>query len=205
MAVAKHTLTNAYLELIDWNEANEFPELLEMDAKRFNELQSRALRLCICVATMAIASGVPTFAQNPNVKRKFSENLAIITDELKEEKEVAEGVERIWLQMRAAIVQYREEQQPQQGPLDEATEQAIKSQVLQLAKKESPVRSLMWKRLKIYLRLCMYSKQLPPAPPGFVEFMDELEGFTTSFRVITSYNHAVFGEYYEEQIEKIRA
>lgn len=201
--MTKHTITNAYLELIDWDEANDFPELLEMDMQRLKALQSRALRLSACVSTMAVASGVPTFAQNPNLKKALSQNLAIITDGLKTEADLPEGMENIWLQMRSSILKYREEQQ--QGPLDEATEQTLKTQVLQLAKKEAPVRSLMWKRLKIYLRLCLYSKQMPPAPPGFNEFVDELEGLTTSFRVITSYNYAVFGDYYEEQIEKIRA
>lgn len=199
----KHTITNAYLELVDWDEANDFPELLDMDVQRIKALQARALRLCARVSTMAVASGVPTFAQNPNLKKAFAEHLAVITEGLQREEELPESLESVWLQMRSVIVKYREEQQ--QGPLEEATEQALKAQVLQLAKKDAPVRSLMWKRMKIFLRLCLYSKQMPPPPPGFVDCVDELEGFTTAFRTITAYNYAVFGDYYEEQIEKIRA
>lgn len=201
--LTKHTITNAYLELIDWDDSNEFPELLEMDMQRLKALQARALRLSACVSSMAVASGVPTLSQNPNLKKSFAQNVGIITEGWKTEADVAEGIENIWLEMRSIIVKYREEQQA--GPLDEVTEQTLKAQVMQLAKKESPVRNLMWKRLKIYLRLCLYSKTMPPPPPGFAEFVDELEGLTTSFRVITSYNYAVFGDYYEETIEKIRA
>lgn len=201
--VTKHTITNAYLDLIDWDDANDFPELLEMDMQRLRELQARAVRLCACVSSMAVASGVGTLSQNPHLKKAFAQNVAIITEAWKAEADVTEGVENVWLEMRSTLVKYREEQQ--QGPIDEATEQTLKAQVMQLAKKESPVRSLMWKRLKIYLRLCLYSKQMPPAPPGFTEFVDELEALTTSFRVITSYNYAVFGDYYEETIERIRA
>lgn len=202
--ITKHTITNAYLELIEFDEvANEFPELLEMDQARLKGLQGRALRLATWVSSMAVASGVPTFAQNPNLKKSFAQNLMILTEGLNAEAGVSEALESVWLEMRKVIGKYREEQQ--QAALDEATEQALKAQVLQLAKKDSPVRSLMWKRLKIYLRLCLYSKQMPPAPPGFTDFVDELESLSTSFRVITSYNYAVFGDYYEEQIEKIRA
>lgn len=202
--LTKHTITNAYLELIEWDEAaNEFPELLEMDVQRLKALQARALRLCACVSSMAVASGVPVLAQNPNLKKAFSQNLSIITEGWTREEQLVEGMESVWLQMRETLAKYREEQQ--QAKMDDQTEQALKAQIVQLAKKESPVRSLMWKRLKIYLRLCLYSKQLPPAPPGFAEFQEELESLTMAFRQITSYNYAVFGDYYEETIARIRA
>lgn len=199
----KQTISNAYLELMDWNAENEFPELLAMDESRINTIQSRALRLCACVSTMAIASGVPTFVQNPNIKKAFARELDIITENIKTDKDLLEGVDNIWLQMRTSINKFKADQQS--APLDEQTEQTLKNQVLQIAKPDAPVRSLMWKRLKIYLRLCLYSKQAPPPPPGFQEFEDELESLCTAFKLLTSYNYAVFGDYYNELIEKLRA
>lgn len=199
---SKQTLSNAYLELIDWKAENDFPELLAMDESRVKTLQSRALRLCACVSTMAIASGVPTFSQNPNLKKSFARELDIITEQVKSNKDLEDTVENIWLQMRVSINKFRADQQS--PPLDEQTEQTLKNQVLQIIKLESPVRSLMWKRLKIYLRLCLYSKHAPPPPPGFQDFEDELESLSTAFKVITSYNYAVFGDYYNELIEKLK-
>lgn len=198
----KHTISNAYLELIDWNAQNDFPELLDMDEVRIRSLQTRALQLCTCVSTMAIASGVPTFSQNPNLKKSFANDLKIITQNLTYADNAEVNMDNVWMQLRAAITKHREQQN--QPAMDEQTEQTLKNQVLQLAKPEAPVRTLMWNRQKIYLRLCLYSNQMPTPPPGFQEFYDELESLCKAFKVITSYNYAVFGEYYQELLDKMR-
>lgn len=85
--------------------------------------------------------------------------------------------------------------------LDAASETTIKNQISQLAKKESPVRSLMWKRLLAYIRLVKTNKITPPAPPGFLESADELQSIANAFKRITIYNYSVFGEHYEKILD----
>lgn len=37
---------------------------------------------------------------------------------------------------------------------------------------------------------------LPPPPPGYVDFKDELENYATALKRVIAYNHSVFGEYF---------
>lgn len=89
--------------------------------------------------------------------------------------------------------------------LDAESETMIKSQISQLTKKDSPVRSLMWKRLVAYVRLIRSNNSLPPVPPGYGDLADELQFIATAFKRITIYNYSVFGEQYEKILnEKCR-
>lgn len=61
------TLINAYIEFLDWNPSNEYPEIMSMDRERLQELAGRALRLCCIASVVAIASSVPIIGQQaPN-------------------------------------------------------------------------------------------------------------------------------------------
>ena len=53
------------------------------------------------------------------------------------------------------------------------------------------------KRLQNYFRLATRSKAgLPPAPPGYIDFKEELENYTTALKRVIAYNHSVFGDYF---------
>uniref|UniRef100_A0A1L8DLI4 Putative sok1 kinase belonging to the ste20/sps1/gc kinase family n=1 Tax=Nyssomyia neivai TaxID=330878 RepID=A0A1L8DLI4_9DIPT len=193
----KHTIVNAYLELLDWQPDNEFPELLTMDKERIENLRKRINRLCACTTVMALASGVPIFAQNPNMKGAFAHEVEILLQDVQDEGQLGDSMENVWLHMKGVIEKY------QKVPIEGTTEETLKTQILQAAKKDSPVRTLIWKRFTTYLRMCIYSKSLPPTPPGFMEFANELEGVSNAFKSLTSYNYSVYGEVYQEMLKKL--
>lgn len=57
--------------------------------------------------------------------------------------------------------------------------------------------TLTGKRLQTYFRLTMRSKAgLPPPPPGYVDFKEELETYATALKRVIAYNHSVFAEYF---------
>lgn len=86
--------------------------------------------------------------------------------------------------------------------LDSESEAIIKNQLFQLTKKDSPVRSLMWKRLLAYIRLIRSNNTMPPVPPGFGDLTDELQSVANAFKRITIYNYSVFGEQYEKILDE---
>lgn len=79
-------MINAYLEFLDWNPANEYPELMAMDQDRILALASRALRLCVCASTLAIASSVPIIGQHSSNRTELSKQIEILLQNVNNEQ-----------------------------------------------------------------------------------------------------------------------
>ena len=71
-------MINAYLEFLDWNEENEFPEIMAMDKERVIALAGRALRVCAGAAALAIAAGVPIIGQQTANRVALARELEIL-------------------------------------------------------------------------------------------------------------------------------
>ncbi|XP_055526010.1 T-complex protein 11-like protein 1 isoform X2 [Wyeomyia smithii] len=198
---SKDTIFNAYLELIDWNTENEFPEMLEMDRDRVIGLQGRASRLCTCASTLAITcAAIPSVAQSVELRKTLAKELAILVQNCNNTKDLDDTIENVWLHVRSVITNRLQELN--QPKLDETLESTLKTQILQIAKKESPVRNLLWKRLLTFTQLVLRTNNAIPVPPGFQEFADDVEGLAKAFKRISYYNYAVYGEYYHEILNK---
>ena len=199
--VSKGTIFLAFLELLDYDEANAFPEMFEMDRERLITLQVRAARLCVCASTMAIAcAGIPVIGQSAENRKTLSKELLILLQNCNTKKEIEENLENIWLHVKSVIVSRLA---ANQAKLDEAIESTLKSQILQIANKDSPVRSLMWKRLFTYINIVLRTNNQTQVPPGYGEFDIEMESLATAFKRVTYYNYAVYGEYYHEILNKL--
>lgn len=83
------------------------------------------------------------------------------------------------------------------------SETTLKDQILSLAKKEAPVRNLMWRRLIAYVRLVKTNKSLPPVPPGYTDIIDEVQSLANTFKRLTVYNYSVFGEHFEKILDDL--
>lgn len=200
----KDIIFNAYMELLDWKAENEFPEFFAMDQTRLKELQGRAIRLCGCASALAIASGMPIISQSAEVKKTLAKEIEILLQNVKTEKELADMLENVWLQIRSTLV--KKLQEMGQAKLDEETENALKTHVLKISNiDESPVRKLMWKRLFTFIQLVLRSNITIPPPPGYQDFAEELDNLGQAFRRVTYYNYAVYNEYYSEIFKKLQS
>lgn len=191
------TIYNAYMQLLDYPADKEFPELLRMDKDRFVGLTWRAQRLILCASLISIAQSTPIISQRRENRIQLAQQLDIIVQDVKNEDQVPTAMESCYEQIRSFVNKVLvQEQLP---AMSEADQEALKSHVLRLANKASPVPSLMSKRLDGYVRVALRSNgSIPPPPAGFVDFQEELVAFIASFRRLVSYNHAVFGEHFHE-------
>lgn len=57
------------------------------------------------------------------------------------------------------------------------------------------------KRLIVYFRLVTASKNTIPAPPGYTDFVDNLD-ICIAFKRVALYNFSVFGDFYHEVLNK---
>lgn len=199
---AKDIIFNAYMELLAWKQEDAFPEFFAMDHDRIVALQSRALRVCACASSHAIIAGLPVISQAPEVRKSLAKEIEILLQNVNTEKELEDALASVWLQVKTVLNKRLEELH--QKPLEEEAETTLKTQILKIASLEtSPVRALMWKRLTTYVQLILRSNVAIPPPPGFVDFVEELEGLGNAFKRVTYYNYAVYGENYHEILNKI--
>ncbi|XP_017093034.2 T-complex protein 11-like protein 2 [Drosophila bipectinata] len=191
------TIYNAYMQLLDYPADKEFPELLRMDKERFVGLTWRAQRLILCASLISIAQSTPIISQRRENRVQLAQQLDIIVQDVKNEDQVPTAMESCYEQIRSFVNKVLS--QEQMPAMSEADQDALKSHVLRLADKTSPVPSLMAKRLDGYVRVALRSNgSIPPPPAGFVDFQEELVAFIASFRRLVSYNHAVFGEHFHQ-------
>jgi hypothetical protein len=199
---AKDVIFNSYMELLCWKPENEFPEFFSMDHDRIVALQGRALRVCACASSLAIVSGLPVISQSADVKKTLAKEIEILLQNVNTDKELEDALTSVWVQVKTVLAKRLEELH--QKPMDEETETNLKIHIMKIASIEtSPVRSLFWKRLTTYIQLILRSNVGIPPPPGFVDFVDELEALGNAFKRVTYYNYAVYGEYYHDILSKI--
>lgn len=199
---AKDVIFKAYMELLCWKEEDAFPEFFSMDHDRIVALQGRALRVCACASVHAIVSGLPVISQSADLKKSLAKEIEILLQNVNSEKELRDALASVWLQVKSVLSKRLEELH--QKPLDEEAESSLKSHIEQIASVEtSPVRALMWKRITAYVQLILRSNNAIPPPPGFLDFVDELEALGNAFKRVTYYNYAVYGEYYHDILSKI--
>jgi T-complex protein 11 len=199
---AKDIIFNAYMELVCWKAEDAFPEFFSMDHDRIVAIQGRALRLVACASSLAIVSGLPIISQSAEVKKTLAKEIEILLQNVNTDKELEDALASVWLHVKSVLTKRLEELH--QKPIDDETEASLKNHIMKIASSEtSPVRALMWKRLTTYIQLVLRSNVGIPPPPGFLDFMDELEALGNAFKRVTYYNYAVYGEYYHDILSKI--
>lgn len=74
------------MEFLDWNPANEYPEIMSMDQERLQELACRALRLCCIASVVAIASSVPIIGQQAINRLALLKEVGILLENTNSDK-----------------------------------------------------------------------------------------------------------------------
>ncbi|TDG43557.1 hypothetical protein AWZ03_010032 [Drosophila navojoa] len=196
-------LFNAFKQLLNYPADKEFPELLRIDKERFEGLSWRCQRLILCAALISIAQGVPIISQRRENRIELAKQLDIIVQHVKQQDQLSSAIDNCYEQIRSFINKCLEKEKL--PLLSESQETQIQSQVKQLINKSSPVRTLMANRMDGFVRVALRSNgNIPPPPAGFADFGEELVAFIASFRRLVSYNHAVFGEYFVQLLNKQR-
>lgn len=83
---ADQTISNAYMELMDWADNLDFPEVLSTDKDRILKLGQRAKRLCIGSSLIAICSAVPIISQRSVNRIELARQVEILLQNVTNEK-----------------------------------------------------------------------------------------------------------------------
>lgn len=194
-------IAQAYLELLTWNDENEFPETLMMDKVRFLKLRSEFMSLTITATVLLLmVSNVPQLQGNSQFKADLKKHLTLLLAEAATDKDAESLLPNVTIQAtqdcNAALPQ----------PLPEEAKKQLEMQIMQVMTSDHRIRQLVSQRISEFLLSTITSTSSIPLkiPPGLSSLQEELSSLAAKYHRLVSYNRDVFGEFYTDILESAR-
>ncbi|CAB3251704.1 unnamed protein product [Arctia plantaginis] len=194
--VTAQTLAKAYLELLEWTGAKNYPETVALDAPRFAELGTQVYRLIITASLMlaspSCASDATTAAQH---KQTLKEKILIIIDNTTNDIELKSVLPSVAEEVILVTEQLLENLN--QPPLVGETKDLIRTQITSLGDPDHRVREIVRQRVLEFLKTILVcgggSRQIPV---GLSALARELTSISGTLLRYVMHNKAVFTSYY---------
>ncbi|XP_072945318.1 T-complex protein 11-like protein 1 isoform X2 [Epargyreus clarus] len=198
--VTAQTLAKAYLELLEWDDKNDYPETVSIDKPRFTDLGTQVYRL-INVASIMLVS--PSSGNDPNAthKQQLKEKIFIIIDNASNDIELKAVLplvaEEVILQTEQLLETMNQE------PLSADTKDLIRTQITSLGDPDHRVRQIVRQRILEFLKMILVcaggSRQIPV---GLSTFTRELTAVSGTLLRYVMHNKAVFTQHYMDIIQE---
>ncbi|KFM78912.1 hypothetical protein X975_05252, partial [Stegodyphus mimosarum] len=172
-------LRKAYLKILRWQEAENFPETLHLDHERFITLRDN-LTVMVLTATVILLTysnvgpaiqGIADFKEN--LKRHIQIILADAPQCSSEELKIK--METVGLQVVKEVNEILEKHG--YSILDKEKEATLISLISKIADEDHNVRQLITKRVLEFLELALHSSSNLKIPPGLSSLQNELSTF----------------------------
>lgn len=185
----------AYAETLEWPERRPWPETLVMDAERLSALKEEFFRLSILASALLVsASAAPAAFPAPN-REALKAKLA----------DILKGVGQRRLSGKLVEVAEAALEAGENGALSEEATAAIRSALLSLLNPDHPVRSLVRKRLRGFLKALLEGGGGANFPLGLSSVREETFALAKAFLPIVAHNRAVHSQRYDDIIQANRA
>nr|XP_004650629.2 T-complex protein 11-like protein 2 [Jaculus jaculus]XP_045009060.1 T-complex protein 11-like protein 2 [Jaculus jaculus] len=202
-------LHNSFLKLLQWDyQKKGLPETLITDEIRLQELTEKLnqLKIIACLSLItnnmvgAITEGLPELANRlKRISAVLLEGMNKVTFNLKE------ALNSIGVQTCVEINEALKERGS--PPLNTEVQANLVGQFSSIEEKDNPVRSLIDKRIQLYMKslLCLPSpqKSMPPMPGGLDVIQQELEVLGCQYANIVILNKQIYGSFYASIFRKL--
>lgn len=201
-------LTSSYLELLEWNDDNLFPETLLIDQARFLSLRDQVYQATLIASILLITYntvgekiyGISDF------KETLKSHLIILLEGIEKcnETEIQNKFENIVEQVSQETKKCLKTHNI--GELDKSQEEMLRGQIKDIISPNNPVFKLIKNRILTFIEEVTTSQTANPikVPTGLSALQSNLSCITGQFLRLVSHNRAVFGEYYADIINTIR-
>ncbi|XP_066489705.1 T-complex protein 11-like protein 2 [Tiliqua scincoides] len=202
-------LTNSFLKLLQWDyQQKSIPETLMTDEGRLQELSEKLNQLkviaCISLITSnllgAAIEGIPDFVE----KQKRS-SFVLLEGMNKKTFDLKEALSAIGIQTCTEISRSLTER----GfpPLSKEVQANLVGQLCNIVEEDNPIRSLIDKRIHLYMRSLLsspcFQKSMPTIPGGLTVIQTEIETIGSQFANIVNLNKQVYGPFYANIFRKL--
>eukprot|EP00095_Tigriopus_kingsejongensis_P012430 maker-scaffold924_size80766-snap-gene-0.15 protein:Tk12430 transcript:maker-scaffold924_size80766-snap-gene-0.15-mRNA-1 annotation:"t-complex protein 11-like protein 1-like" len=203
--VMTRIMTEAYLELLEWDEYYVMPETLVMDQKRIFALRDQTERTTVSTATILLTFSninafiVPVDAQK--VKETIKKHVDILLEDFCDDTDLLKILPNVSVQVVKDVNDYLADKEKQ--PLPEATVKTLTEQIGEMEDPNHRIRDLVQRRIIEFNKQALSASRSAPlqVPPGLTLCQRELGAIAGNFVRLVNYNRAVFGEFYAEIIE----
>jgi len=198
-------LTEALVELLEWDEYYSLPETLAMDHKRIISLRDQTERTSVSTAVILVSfsniSGfiIPMDAQK--LKETIKSHVDILLQDFFDDTNLLTLLPNVALQVIKDINEYLKEKG--KALLPDSTAKNLQDQISELEDPNHRIRDLVQKRIVDFNKQAIAGSRSAPLqiPPGLTLCQKELAQIAGGFVRLVSYNRAVFGEFYDDIIE----
>ncbi|XP_050390427.2 T-complex protein 11-like protein 1 [Patella vulgata] len=197
MATPQAIMNEAYMELLQWNNNNPFPEMCLMDQGRFHDLQTSINQLTLVASILLVTYntvGAP-IAGLQDLKQTLTSHILTLL-EAKKDKDVRENVaEQVKAEVNKCLMTHAFPQLGQKSDI-------LVGQIKDVFNVDNAIHTLMKKRLMDFIREAIKTKHVSSlkVPTGFSAVESKLSQVLGKFLRLISHNRSVFGVYYAEII-----
>lgn len=198
-------MTEAYLDLLQWDEYYTLPETLVMDQKRIFALRDQTERTAVSTATILLTfSNVNAFivpADAQKVKENIKRHVDILLEDFYDDTDLLKILPNVGLQVVKDVNEYLSDKDKE--PLPESTVKTLNEQICEMEDPNHRIRDLVQRRILDFNKQALSASRSAPlqVPPGLTLCQRELASIAGNFVRLVNYNRAVFGEFYAEIIE----
>ncbi|XP_045682327.1 T-complex protein 11-like protein 2 [Phyllostomus hastatus] len=202
-------LNNSYLKLLQWDHQKKvFPETLMTEEARLQELTEKLnqLKIIACLSLItsntvgAVTEGLPELAGR--LKRISAVLLEGMCEKTFNLKEVLNSIG-----VKSCVEINKTLMERGLPTLNAEVQANLIGQFSSVEKEDSPIRSLIDKRIQLYLKSLLSlpspKKCLPPMPGGLAVIQQELEVLGCQYANIVNLNKQVYGPFYANILRKL--
>jgi len=198
-------LTEALVELLEWDEYYSLPETLTMDNKRIMALRDQTERTSVSTAVILVAfsniSGFIIPMDSQKLKETIKSHVDILLQDFLDDISLLPLLPNVALQVIKDINDYLKAKG--KAMLPDSTAKNLQDQIAELEDPNHRIRDLVQKRIVDFIKQAISGSRSAPLqiPPGLTLCQKELAQIAGGFVRLVSYNRAVFGDFYEDIIE----
>ncbi|EJD76432.1 hypothetical protein LOAG_16612 [Loa loa] len=197
-------ISNAYMELLEWDFQYTYPETLKIDRSRLEAMAAKYLQLIICASCVLVSCNLAgkDVAQIKDFKTTLKNDVIIITNNINKSN-VTDRLEAVSVLCNDRISKCCKTLNINWSK-ERATE--LKEQILQIRDHANHVRKLIRDRMHSFIfsitsnRVSSYQQRFPS---GLSIVYAELSALTARFARIVNHNRETFGPYYGQLIKKL--
>lgn len=202
-------LSKGYLKLLTWDyQRRDLPETLVTDGTRLQELMEKLnqLKMTACLSLITSTTLGAVVEGLPELAHRLKRIAAVLLEGVCHETfNLQEALTSVGVQTCAEVNKALVERGL--PPLGAEVQANLVGQFSSLADENNPIRSLIDKRVHLYMKslLCLPipPRCMPPTPGGLAVVQQELEALGTQYANIVNLNMQVYGPFYANILRKL--